>query len=175
MSAHDLPRSRARARARASIATVTEHEADVRPVGRWSLTWRVLATLVLVVLLLNGSLRLEDKAWPFGPMSQYAFSPPADDTIAITRVYALLADGQRVEVPLRVETAGISRAEIEARIPSIERDPSLLRTVSDGWTARNPTGPRLVELFLVADRTHLLRGRVRSKDLVTLAEWRVTP
>ena len=149
--------------------------AEVRPAGRWSLAWRVLATLVLVVLLFNGSLRLEDKAWPFGPMSQYAFSPPADDTIAITRVYALLADGQRVEVPLRVETAGISRAEIEARIPSIERDPSLLRTVSDGWTARNPTGPRLTELFLVADRTHLLRGQVRSKDLVTLAEWRVTP
>jgi hypothetical protein len=148
---------------------------DVRPVGRWSLAWRVLATLVLVLLLLNGSLRLEDNAWPFGPMSQYAFSPSADDTIEITRVYALLADGQRVEVPLRVETAGISRAEIEARIPVIERDPSLLRTVGDGWTARNPTQPRLVELFLVEDRTHLLRGRVQSTDQVTLADWRVSP
>lgn len=148
---------------------------EVRPAGRWSLTWRVLATLVLVVLLLNGSLRLEDRAWPFGPMSQYAFSPPANDTIEITRVYALLADGQRVEVPLRVETAAISRAEVEARIPYIERDPSLLRTVSDGWTARNPTRPRPVELFLVEDRTHLLRGRVQSTDQITLADWRVTP
>jgi hypothetical protein len=134
--------------------------AEVRPVSRWSLTWRVLATLALVVLLFNGSLRLEDKAWPFGPMSQYAFSPPADDTIEVTRVYALLADGQRVEVPLRVETAGISRAEIGA--------------VSDGWTARNPTRSPPVELFLVADRTQLLRGRVQSKDLRTLTEWRVS-
>jgi hypothetical protein len=149
--------------------------AEVRQISRWSLAWRVLATLVLVVLLLNGSLRLEDKAWPFGPMSQYAFSPPADDTVEITRVYALLADGERVEVPLRVETAAISRAEIEAWIPLITRDPSLLRTVSDGWTARNPTRPRPVELFLVTDRTHLLRGRVQSTDQVTLADWRVSP
>jgi hypothetical protein len=164
-----------RSRACSNRVVTDPDVAEVRPITRWSLTWRVLATLVLVGLLLNGSLRLEDSAWPFGPMSQYAFSPPANDTIEITRVYALLADGRRVEVPLRVETAGISRAEIEARIPLIERDPSLLRTVGDGWTARNPTQPRLVELFLVEDRTQLLRGRVRSTDQQSLAEWEVTP
>ena len=147
--------------------------ADVRPVGRWSLVWRVLASVALVVLLLNGSLRLSDDAWPFGPMSQYAFSPPANDTVVITRVYGLLADGERVELPLRVETAGISRAEVEARIPDIERDPSLLRAVSDGWSARNPTRPRPVEVFLVQDETHLLRGRPTSTDQVPLAQWRV--
>ena len=148
-------------------------EADVRPIGRWSLAWRVLASVALVVLLLNGSLRMGDDAWPFGPMSQYAFSPPADDTVVITRVDGLLVDGRRVELPLRVETAGISRAEIEARIPAIESDPSLLRAVSDGWAARNPTEPRLVELYLVQDETHLLRGRPTSTDEVTLAQWRV--
>jgi hypothetical protein len=147
--------------------------ADVRPLGRWSLTWRVLASVALVLLLLNGSLRLSDDAWPFGPMSQYAFSPPANDTVVITRVYGLLADGERVELPLRVETAGISRAEIEARIPEIERDPSLLRAVSDGWSARNPTRPRPVEVYLVQDETHLLRGRPTSTDQVPLTQWRV--
>lgn len=147
----------------------------MRPVGRWSLTWRVLASLVLVVLLVNGSLRMADDAWPFGPMSQYAFSPGEDDTVVVTRVDGLLADGRRVELPLRVETAGISRAEIEARIPAIESDPSLLRAVSDGWTARNPTQPRPVELYLVQDETHLRRGRATSTAQVTLATWRVTP
>ncbi len=148
---------------------------DVRPLARGSLAWRVLAAVALVVLLLNGSLRMQDDAWPFGPMSQYAFSPTADDTVVITRVYGLLADGRRVELPLRVETAGISRAEIEARIPELEADPSLLRAVSDGWTARHPTEPRPVEVFLVQDRTHLLRGREVSSDEVALAQWRVTP
>jgi hypothetical protein len=148
---------------------------DVRPAARWSLGWRVLAAVALVLLLLNGSLRMEDDAWPFGPMSQYAFSPPEDDTVVVTRVYGLLADGQRLELPLRVETAGISRAEIEARIPTIQRDPSLLRAVSDGWVARNPTRPAPRRLDLVQDETHLQRGRVVSTDQVTLATWTVRP
>ncbi len=147
--------------------------ADVRPVRGWALAWRVLASVALVLLLLNGSLRMHDDAWPFGPMSQYAFSPPEDDTIVITRVYGLRADGERVELPLRVETAGISRAEIEARIPEIQREPSLLRAVSDGWTARHPTAPGLRTVHLVQDRTHLQKGRVVSKDQVTLATWSV--
>lgn len=148
---------------------------DVRPVSGRGLAWRVLATVALVVLLLNGSLRMEDDAWPFGPMSQYAFSPPEDDTVVITRVYGGLAGGERVELPLRVETAGISRAEIEARIPTIQADPSLLRVVGDGWAARHPAAPRLRTLALVQDRTHLQRGRVISKDQVTLATWSVRP
>ena len=147
----------------------------MRPVSRGSLVWRVLAAVALVVLLVNGSLRMEDDAWPFGPMSQYAFSPPEDDTVVITRVDGLLTDGRRVELPLRVETAGISRAEIEARIPAIEADPSLLRAVSDGWVARNPTSPRPVELFLVQDETRLHRGQPTSTSKVTLAQWRVVP
>ena len=89
-------------------------------------------------LLLNGSLRMSDDVWPFGPLSQYAFSPPPDATIVITRVEGRLADGRRIDLPLRVGTAGISRAEIEARIPAIVADPSLLRSVADGWTGATP-------------------------------------
>ena len=175
MSVHNLPRSGFRSPARASIADVSGSDVDVRPIGRRSLVLRVLASVALVLLLLNGSLRMADDAWPFGPMSQYAFSPGQDDTVVVTRVDAVLADGRRVELPLRVGTAGISRAEVEARIPAIEQDPSLLRAVSDGWVARNPTAPRPVELFLVQDETHLRRGRPTFRDQVSLAQWRVTP
>ena len=146
-------------------------ETELRPLGRWSLAWRVLGSVVLVLLLLNGSLRMADDAWPFGPMSQYAFFPGPDDTVDVTRVYGLLADGRRVELPLRVETAGISRAEIEDHRGDIERDPGLLRTVRDGWAARHPTEPRLTELFLVSDRTFLHEGRETGADQVTLATW----
>lgn len=148
-------------------------ETDLRTIGRWSLAWRLVASLALVVLLVNGSLRMSDDAWPFGPMSQYAFTPGEDDMVVVTRVDGLLADGRRVELPLRVETAGISRAEVEARIPAIERDPSLLRVVSDGWAARNPTQPRPVEVFLVQDETYLRRGLPTSTQRITLAQWRV--
>ncbi|HZA03060.1 MAG TPA: hypothetical protein VE617_00715, partial [Propionibacteriaceae bacterium] len=110
-------------------------EQPVRPVTRGGLVWRVGVAVLGIGLLLNGSLRESDDAWPFGPLSQYAFSPPPDATIVITRVEGRLADGRRIDLPLRVGTAGISRAEIEARIPAILADPALLRSVADGWTA----------------------------------------
>ena len=143
----------------------------MRGVSVGSLAWRIAATVVGIGLLLNGSLRMSDDAWPFGPMSQYAFSPPGDTTIVITRVEGLLADGRRIDLPLRVETAGISRAEIEARIPEITADPSLLRSVSDGWTSRHPVEPALLQVWLVQDQTRLVNGRVGPTRLVELASW----
>jgi hypothetical protein len=136
-----------------------------------SYTWRIAATLLGIGLLLNGSLRMSDDVWPFGPFSQYAFSPAKDATIVITRVEGLLADGRRIDLPLRVETAGISRAEIEARIPQITADPSLLRSVADGWTSRQSREPALVRVWLVQDQTRLVDGRVGPTRLVELATW----
>lgn len=152
-------------------------EADVRPMSRASLVWRVLAAVALVALLVHGSTspRVTDDAWPLGPLSQYAFRPGPDDTVVITRTYGLMPDGRRVELPLRVGESGISRAEVEARIPEIQADPGLLRAVSDGWGARHPDAPRPVEVVLVQDRTQLYEGRVVATDEVPLARWRVTP
>ena len=143
----------------------------VRGISRLSYVWRIAATVLGIGLLLNGSLRMSDDAWPFGPLSQYAFSPSGDSTIVITRVEGLLADGRRIDLPLRVETAGISRAEIEARIPQITADPSLLRSVADGWTTRHTGEPALLRVWLVQDQTLLIDGRVGRTRLVELAAW----
>ena len=143
----------------------------MRGINRMSYAWRIAATVLGIGLLLNGSLRMSDDAWPFGPLSQYAFSPSGDSTIVITRVEGLLADGRRIDLPLRVETAGISRAEIEARIPQITADPSLLRSVADGWTTRHTAEPALLRVWLVQDQTLLIDGRVGRTRLVELAAW----
>jgi hypothetical protein len=143
----------------------------VRGISVASLAWRIAATVLGIGLLLNGSLRMSDDVWPFGPMSQYAFSPGGDTTVVITRVEGLLADGRRINLPLRVETAGISRAEIEARIPEITADPSLLRSVADGWTSRHTAEPVLQRVWLVQDQTRLVDGRVGPTRLVELATW----
>lgn len=143
----------------------------VRRISRASYAWRIAASLIGIGLLLNGSLRMSDDVWPLGPLSQYAFSPAKDATIVITRVDGLLADGRRIDLPLRVETAGISRAEIEARIPEITADPSLLRSVADGWSARHRDQPALLEVWLVQDQTRLVDGRVGPTRLVELAAW----
>jgi hypothetical protein len=145
----------------------------VRGISRPSFAWRISATVLGIGLLLNGSLRMSDDVWPFGPLSQYAFSPAKDATIVITRVEGLLADGRRIDLPLRVESAGISRAEIEARIPDITSDPSLLRSVADGWTSRHRSEPGLLRMWLVQDQTQLVDGRVGRTRLVELARWEV--
>jgi hypothetical protein len=148
-------------------------EQPVRPVTRGGLAWRVGVAVLGIGLLLNGSLRASDDLWPFGPLSQYAFSPPPDATIVITRVEGRLADGRRIDLPLRVGTAGISRAEIEARMPAIVADPSLLRTVAEGWTERNPTQPPVMELWLVQDETRLVDGHKGVTRLVEITSWQV--
>jgi len=145
----------------------------VRGISKGSLAWRVTAAVLGIGLLLNGSLRLSDDAWPFGPLSQYAFSPPPDATIVITRVEALLGDGRRMDLPLRVESSGISRAEIEARIPEITANPALLGSVVDGWTARHPGEPAIRQVWLVQDENRLVDGRPGPTRLVELASWHV--
>lgn len=145
----------------------------MRPIGRWATSWRLAVALLGIALVLNGSLRMSDDAWPFGPMSQYAFSPAEDATIVITRVEGLLADGRRIDLPLRPGSAGIGRAEVEARIPAIKADPSLLRSVAAGWASRHPGEPALRQVWLVQDETRLVDGRKGPTVLRELATWRV--
>jgi hypothetical protein len=148
-------------------------EQRVRPLGTGSKVWRVVVALLGIALLVNGSLRMSDDVWPFGPMSQYAFSPSDGDAIVITRVEGLLADGRRIDLPLRVETAGIGRAEVEARIPQIKADPSLLSSIGQGWASRHSEEPALRQVWLVQDETRLVQGRKGPTTLVELATWRV--
>ena len=148
-------------------------EQSVRSLGSWSRTWRVVVALLGIALLLNGSLRMSDDVWPVGPLSQYAFSPGDNDTIVITRVEGLLADGRRIDLPLQVGSVGIGRAEVEARIPEIKADPSLLRGVADGWSSRHPDEPALEQVWLVQDETRLVNRRKGPTVLVELATWRV--
>ena len=115
-----------------------------------------------------------DGVWPFGPLSQYAFSPPPDATIVITRVEGQLADGHRIDLPLRVGTAGISRAEIEARIPAIVLDPSLLRVVADGWSgAESPRAGAGAAVACPGRDPAGGRGHRGPTRLVEIASWTV--
>jgi hypothetical protein len=141
--------------------------------SRASLAWRIAVALLGIGLLLNGSLRMSDDVWPFGPLSQYAFSPAKDATIVITRVEGHLADGRRIDLPIEVESAGIGRAEIEARIPEITADPSLLRAVADGWRVRHPGEPPPRQVWLVQDVTRLVDGQKGPTEVTELATWLV--
>jgi hypothetical protein len=140
-------------------------------VGKWV---RVGVAVVGVGLLINGSVRATDDAWPFGPMSQYAMSVPDDAKIDYTRISALTDAGSTVDVPLNIEGAGVARAEIEARTGEIVKDPSLLQQVADGWARKHPDRPKYVKLELIRDTTQLVKGRVEGPpSSQVLATWEV--
>src|SRR5436309_11879321 len=121
------------------MAGVTDGE-QVR-LGRVGKGVRILVAVAGIGLLINGSVRASDDAWPFGPMSQYAMSVPDDATIDYTRISAVTDAGTTVDVPLNIEGAGVARAEIEARAGEIQKNPSLLHQVADGWARKHPDKP----------------------------------
>ncbi len=146
---------------------------DVR-LGRVGKGVRVLVAVVGIGLLINGSVRASDDAWPFGPMSQYAMSVPDDASITYTRITAQTDAGTTVDVPLNIEGAGVARAEIEARTGEIVKDPSLLQQVADGWARKHPDKPKYVKLELIRDTTQLVQGRVEGPPTPeVLATWQV--
>ena len=158
------------------MAGVTQSQARSEEVrlGRVGKALRILVAVVGIGLLINGSVRATDDAWPFGPMSQYAMSVPDDAKITYTRISALTDAGTTVDVPLNIEGAGVARAEIEARTGDIVKDPSLLQQVADGWAKKHPDKPKYVKLQLIVDTTQLVNGRVEGPPTSeVLATWQV--
>ncbi|HZX07243.1 hypothetical protein [Kribbella sp.] len=146
-------------------------EQKLGPRGR---TVREAAAVVGIVLLVNGSVRGSDDLWPFGPMSQYAMVVADDESIILTRISAVTDAGTTVDVPLDVEGAGIARAEIEARVGEIVKNPALLQQVADGWASKHPDKPKYVSLQLVQDTTQLVHGRVAGPPTPrVLTTWKV--
>ncbi|GAB2582073.1 hypothetical protein [Kribbella endophytica] len=142
--------------------------------GRVGKTVRVVVAVVGIVLLVNGSVRMSDDMWPFGPMSQYAMTVPDDASITFTRIQAETDAGTSVDVPLNIEGAGVARAEIEARTGEIVKDPSLLQQVADGWARKHPDKPKYVKLELIRDTTQLVEGRVDGPPKAeVMATWQV--
>ncbi|WP_432948956.1 hypothetical protein ACQPXM_15135 [Kribbella sp. CA-253562] len=142
--------------------------------GRVGKALRVVVAVVGVVLLVNGSVRMTDDVWPFGPMSQYAMTVPDDASVTYTRIQAQTDAGTSVDVPLNIEGAGVARAEIEARTGEIVKDPSLLQQVADGWARKHPDQPKYVKLELIRDTTQLVEGRVEGPPKAeVLATWQV--
>ena len=100
----------------------------VRGISKASYAWRIAATVLGIGLLLNGSLRMSDDAWPFGPLSQYAFSPAKDTTIVITRAEGLLADGRRIAADyVNLGTAILRGATPDGRMDIPWQDIEVLR------------------------------------------------
>jgi hypothetical protein len=124
-------------------------------------------------LVVHGTVLGNDRDWPFGPMSQYAFRTNPDDAVHATFLQARNATGAVIPVSLSSKNLGIARAEIEGQLPKFIQDPSLLRSLADSYHRIHPGEPPLEQLWLRDRVTKLHRGRVISEHVTTLVGWPV--
>ena len=150
---------------------------DVAParLSRAGLLWRtgVLGTGAVMAVL--GTAVWNDGAWPFAPMSQFAFYVGPRSEIRATYVDALWTTGEIRPMSLTAQGVGIGRAEIEGKLGPITRDPSMLQDLADRQRLLHPDQPQPVELWLRQRVTTLEDGVPAGVTVVTLAHWRVRP
>ena len=136
-------------------------------------TRSAVATVALAVVL-YGSLRGHDAMFPFGPMSQYAAYVPPNGTVASITIWADTTAGTHVQVELTGAGVGVKRADIEAQLPRIHRNPSLLRTISTAQRRLHPHQPQFVRLYVVNTVTQLHDREPAGVTQHTLFTWTVS-
>jgi hypothetical protein len=138
--------------------------------GPYSVLWRLATTAAVVTTVCLGTWVGNDQWWPFGPMSQYAFSVRNDGVINSLTMDALTVDGEVVRVPLSKEMIGIERSEIEGQVPRIVDDPALLQDIAVLHRRRLPHETAYRTIWLRNTSTDIPTGNATT---ATLATWQV--
>jgi hypothetical protein len=139
------------------------------PLGRRT---RLVVTVLAAALLLGGTLWGSDDWFPFGPFRMYAGVNPPNEPAPDPRIEGVTADG--TVIALDEARTGLRRAEVEGWQDSFVADPASLNRVLVAYDARNPDGPKLVDLRYVnrMHEIHMGRPTGHYQDVV-LADWRV--
>src|SRR3954463_16422014 len=102
--------------------------AEVRRLSPRGFTLRAIFTIGTLAALAVGTFHGSNQLFPAGPMTQYAFYIAPNGVVISNTMWADTTDGRRVHVQLNAAGVGVKRADIEAQLPAIIADPSLLRT-----------------------------------------------
>ena len=136
---------------------------------------RIVVTVLALGGIAYGSIGGSNKLFPFGPMTQYAFYVPPDGVVKSTTVWADTTAGTHVHVRLDPQGVGVKRADVEAQLPEIVADPSLLRTISTAQRRLHPHQPQYTKLYVI-QTVYQLRDRVPvGHTTSTIASWVVKP
>lgn len=135
--------------------------------------WRLLLVPLLAALFVAGALVGDDPWWPFGPWRMFSTSTPPSGAVVYLSIEVRTVDGTGwQQAPLRPETVGLNRAEIEGRVPQIVRDPSLLGTLVRSHARLRPREPAWTAVRVVRTEA-LLKDRRPTGETVTrvVASW----
>lgn len=142
--------------------------------GVGSVVARLLAFAAVTGAITAGTLARSDDAWPFAPMSQFAFAVDARDGEIHSRfLEATTDDGGRIRVDLARGGLGIQRGELEGQLWSLTRDPARLQGIAVAHARRFPGQPRFVEVHVMDDVTLLRDGLPIERSTRTLVTWPV--
>jgi hypothetical protein len=136
---------------------------------------RGVVTALALGALAYGSIAGDNKMFPIGPMTQYAFYVPPDGEVRSTAVWADTTAGTHVQVRLDAHGVGVKRADVEAQLEDIVAHPDKLRTIATAQRRLHPDDPQYTRLY-VTQTVFQLRDRVPvGREMRTLVSWTVTP
>lgn len=115
---------------------------------------------VLLGVLVTSQLGRHDDWFPLGMLGQYGVARDPDGTVVDTYLLGETADGHVTQLPLRAETTGITRVELEIALPQLLQDPGALGLLAQTYEAARP-GVDLVALE-IRQRVHTLSGGARA-------------
>jgi len=133
---------------------------------------RMLALLVVTGLFLAGTVAGTDNWWPFGPWRMYATStPPSGSVYSLAIQVRQGADPTWRNANLTPTSIGLTRAEVEGRMPRLTADPGMLATLARSHSRLRPKEPPWSAVRVVRNEALLAggtpTGQVRSQTLIT--------
>jgi hypothetical protein len=131
---------------------------------------RAAATVGVVALTLLGTRYSQDEAFPFGPMSMFAFRTMPDGHVDVASLRGVVS-GTTDEVPLSTASFGLRRAEVEGSMSRLKTDPTLLADLVRAREAVRGDLPRLDYVRVVQTKYLLRDGQKVGLTEATVAEW----
>jgi hypothetical protein len=135
--------------------------------------WRVVFLLVTASLFLAGTAVGTDNWWPVGPWRMYATSTPPSGS-----VYSLAIQVREGKDPtwqnanLTPTSIGLTRAEVEGRVPQMTADPDILGTLARSHSRLRPHEPPWVAVRVVRNEALLSGGAPTGQVLTTtVVSW----
>ncbi len=138
---------------------------------RFRIGWRAVVTVLIFGALLRGTIWGTDMAFPFGPLTQYAFRTDPNGVIESNYVDADTTEGKRIHIPMA--HSGMSRAQLEGQLWKFVQDPSMLQQLAKTQRERYPNDPHYVRLYLMRDTVVLKNAAEDRRFTQTLSQWEV--
>jgi len=126
-------------------------------VSRGSLIARLTVAAAVFGLLLVGSFKGHDDAFPFGPFRMYATAFSNNGTVHSIRVDGIDDAGRPLTID--ADLLGLRPAEFEGQLSRLESDPRLLDGLAQSYRNHQHSGSKLHELRLIEVSYQLRDGR----------------